>query len=105
MKTFVTSKWNYKDELEAGEQYEVVTSFVTDKVRSGLAIVIDTEDALLVYDSGFFHINDSDAAYSEMQHALSEIVDYLKPTKELMNDEFRAILIKAEQAIENATSK
>lgn len=105
MKTFVTSKWNYKDELEAGEQYEVVTSFVTDKVRSGLAIVIDTEDALLVYDSGFFHINDSDIVHSKMQHALSEIVDYLKPTKELMNDEFRAILIKAEQAIENATSK
>ena len=38
----------------------------------------------------------------EIFNSLTELVNYLKPTKELMNDEFRAILIKAEEALEKA---
>ena len=41
--------------------------------------------------------------YIDIYISLTELVNYLKPTKELMNDEFRAILIKAEEALEKAT--
>ena len=54
MKTLVVSKVNYKDELEKGDYYECVHTFKTDETRSGVAVVINTEDALLVYDSEFF---------------------------------------------------
>ena len=54
MKTFVRAKADYKDELENGELYEVVKVFETDKVRSGVAVVIDKNNELETYDSDFF---------------------------------------------------
>jgi len=41
--------------------------------------------------------------WDDLLNSLQDLVTYLKPTKELMNDEFRAILIKAESAIKKAT--
>ena len=40
--------------------------------------------------------------YTDLYFSLRGLVNYLKPTKELMNDEFRDLLTKAEQAIEKA---
>lgn len=54
MKTFVRAKADYKDELEQSEEYEVVKIFETDETRSGVAVVINSKDALLIYDSNFF---------------------------------------------------
>ena len=54
MKTLAIAKVTYKDELEKGDYYEVVHTFETDETHSGVAVVINTEDSLMVYDSGFF---------------------------------------------------
>ena len=41
---------------------------------------------------------------TDMYVALKLLVNYLQPTKELMNEEFRMLLEKAEEAIKNAES-
>ncbi len=55
MKTFVRAKADYRDILEKGELYEVVTIFKTLYLKSGTAVVIiDDDDDLTTIDSGFF---------------------------------------------------
>ena len=54
MKTIVKAKSDYRDELEEGELYEVELMFRTDKTNSGLAVVIDFDEEMRVYDLGKF---------------------------------------------------
>ena len=54
MKTFVRVKADYKDKLLGGELYELISTFKTDEVRSGLGVIIKNGDGIEVYDSNFF---------------------------------------------------
>lgn len=54
MKAFVKVKADYKDDLLAGVFYELISTFDTDEVRSGLGVIIKNGDEIEVYDSDFF---------------------------------------------------